>query len=251
MSKNIEKMERLNEIMPPLIGKVVYSNGKLFKIKDYSLLKLSGERYECDLSIQVNTNSEPINYQHFRNNVADKKFKMKNSDFKHFKIINDINDIDDKYFIIGSTTIYKNYHTSHFKNNKLQFKYDINNFIFSMRYGRMSEINNTYLNNERRKHIKNHFNRYAFNNYKDEVKQVISRDSFISYIKLYIEYKQQFINEVKESNNESNDTLLTSIITKNEKLIKELKEEITILRNEEVDSDDSEDSDIDSDDEEE
>ena len=243
-------MQKLEEIITPLIGEVVYCNGNLFKIKDYSLLKLYGEAYECDKEFELNTNSpftcysKPTIYKHFKNNVVDKKFKMLNSSFKHFRIINNIDDIDDKYFVVGSTTIYKNYHTSHFKNNKLQFKFSIDNFIYSMKYGRMSEITNTYYNNERKKHIKSHFNRYGFNKYKDEIKQFISKSSFISYIKLYIEYKQNFINEIKESNNE-NDTLLSSIITKNEKLIKELKEEITILRNEvDNESDDSEDSDI-------
>jgi len=253
MSKNIEKMQKLEEKLTPLIGKVVYCDGNLFKIKDFSLLKLHGEAYKCDKVFKVNTD-EPFNscmtytiYQHYTNEVVNKKFKILNSSFRNYKIINDIDNIDDKYFVVGSRTIYKNYHTSNFKNNKLQFIQDINGFIFSMLYGPMSNINNTYYYKARKEYLKNHFNRYNFNKYKDEIKQFISKSSFISYIKLYIEYKQLFINEVKESNNENN-TLLTSIITKNENLINELKEEITILKNElDNESDDSDNSDIDSD----
>jgi len=239
MSKNIIKMQKLEEELTPLIGKVVYCDGNLFKIKDFSLLKLYGEEYECDKTTVVDTDITFIScmtskiYKHFTNEVVNKKFKMKNSDFKYFRIINDINDIDDKYFIVGDTTIYNNYSTSHFKNNKLQFKQDIDGFIYSMKNGPMSNINDTFYFNARKEHLRKQFNRYGFSNYKDEIKQFISKDKFISYIKLYVEYKKHFLINLKDD---------SFIKEKTEKLIKELNDEITILKNEvDNESDDSDD----------
>jgi hypothetical protein len=243
MSKNIIKMQKLEEELIPLIGKIVYCDGNLFKIKDFSLLKLYGEEYECDKKVVLDTDITFIRcmtskiYKHFTNEIVNKKFKMKNSDFRNYTIINDINDIENIYFVDNKR--YENYHTSHFKNNKIQFIQDIEGFIYSMKNGPMNQINNTYYYKARKEHLRKRFNRYGFSKYKDEIKQHISKDKFISYLKLYVEYKQQFLNEVKESNN---DSLLSSIITKNEDLIKELKEEITILRNEvDNESDESDD----------
>ena len=54
MSKKIEKMQKLEEELTPLIGKVVYCDGNLFKIKDFTSLKLSGEAYECDKEFKLN-----------------------------------------------------------------------------------------------------------------------------------------------------------------------------------------------------
>jgi hypothetical protein len=237
MSKNIIKMAKLEEELTPLIGKIVYVDGKLFKIKDFSLLKLYGEEYECDKTTVVDTDIPFLScmtskiYKHFTNEVINKKFKMKNSDFKYFRIINDINDIDDKYFIVGDATIYNNYSTSHFKNNKLQFKQDIEGFIYSMKNGPMREINNTFYFNARKEHLKKQFNRYGFSRYKDEIKQLISKTDFILYLKLYVEYKQLFLINLKD------DSFLRE---KTEKLIKEVKDEITILRNEDDDESDDE-----------
>ena len=241
MSKNIEKFEKLEEKLTPLIGKVVYCDGNLFKIKDFSLLKLSGEAYECDKTVKVNTDIPFIKcisktYRHFTNEVVNKKFKMKNSDFRNYTIINDIENIENIYFIDDKR--YKNYNTSHFKNDKLQFIQDVKGFIYSMKNEPMNNINNTFYFNARKEHISKQFNRYGFSRYKDEIKQLISKDKFISYIKLYVEYKSHFFINLKDDN---------FLRKKTEKLIQELQNEIIQLQNE---SDSDFDSDSDSDDEE-
>jgi hypothetical protein len=240
MSKNIEKMQKLEEELTPLIGKVVYCDGNLFKIKDFSLLKLSGEEYECDKKVVLDTDITFIScmtsktYRHFTNEVVYKKFKMKNSDFRNYIIINDIENIENIYFIDDKR--YENYNTSHFKNNKIQLIQNIDAFIYSMKNGPMREINNTFYFNARKECLRKQFNIYGFSRYKDEIKQLISKTDFIRYIKLYVEYKRHFLINLKD------DSFLRE---KTEKLIQELQNEIIQLQNELSDESDS-----DSDDEE-
>lgn len=229
-------MQKLEEKYTPLIGKVVYCDGNLFKIKDYSLLKLSGEAYECDKLFVLDTDIPFVcsmtskTYRHFTNEVVNKKFKMKNSDFRNYIIIEDIDNI---YFIDNKQ--YKNYNTSHFKNNKIQFIQDIEGFIYSMINGPMNQINNSHYYPFRKEHLRKQFNKYSFSKYKDEIKQLISKNKFVKYLKLYVEYKQNFLNELHSES-------LSLLKEKNEKLIKELKDEITILSNEvNNESDDSDD----------
>lgn len=233
MSKNIDKMQKLEEKLTPLIDKIIYCDGTLFKIKDFSFLKLSGEAYECDKVLELNTgiafvrfNASEI-YKHFTNKVNNKKFKMLHSKFYNYIVFDSINDIDNKYFVNTGNQVRNDYHTSHFKNDKLQFKQDIEGFIYSMVHGQMNQINSSYYYPFRKKYLREQFNIYSFSKYKDEIKQLISKDNFIFYLKLYVEYKIIFTNELHPES-------IPLLKEKNEKLIKELQDEITILRNEEV-----------------
>ena len=228
-------MEKLEEEFTPLIGKIVYCDGNLFRVLDFSLLKLSGEEYECDKKVILDTDITFIScmtsktYRHFTNEVVNKKFKMKNSDFRNYIIINDIENIENIYFIDDKR--YENYNTSHFKNNKIQLIQDIDAFIYSMKNGPMSNINNTFYFNARKECLRKQFNRYGFSRYKDEIKQLISKTNFILYLKLYVEYKRHFLISLKDD---------SFIREKTEKLIQEVKDEITILRNEDDDESDDE-----------
>jgi hypothetical protein len=238
MSKNIEKMQLLENKMEPLIDQIVFIDGSLVKIKNYSLLKLYGEEYKCDKVSVLNTDIPYIRrgpsktYKHFTNEVVSHKFKMLNSQFYGYTVVDDI---DNVYFIDNKQ--YKNYNTSHFKNDKIQLVQDIEEFISSMINGPMNEINNITYYNCRKAYLSKIFNKYSFRKYKDEIKQLINKDNFIRYLKLYVEHKQNFLNELHA------DSILL-LKEKTEKLIKELKEEIAILRNEDdSESDESDDDD--------
>jgi len=226
---NIEKFQIIQNKMDPLIDQVVFIDGSLVKIKNYSLLKLYGEEYKCDneykLKNDLYTQGGYKIYKHFTNEVVNKKFKMLNSEFYGYTVVN-INKIDDIYFIDRNKK--NRYHTSNFKNNKLEFVQTVESFIYEMVHGYLSKIHIPHYCNLRKDNIHKFFNKYSFSKYKEEIKKLISLDNYTFYLKLYIEYK------------------LFNIDDNGNDVIKELRKEITILRNtpdsEDDDSDEEEES---------
>jgi hypothetical protein len=195
MSNNIEKFQMIQNKMDELIDEVVFIDGHLVKIKNYSLLKLYGEEYKCDNEYKLTNNIYTQNhytiYKHFTNEVINKKFKMKNSDFYGYTVVN-INNIDNIYFIDRDKK--NGYHKSNFKNNKLEFIGNIETFIYSLVNGLLNKIHIPHYYELRKKELQRHFNKYSFSKYKEEIKKLISLDNFIFYLKLYKEYKTLFHN---------------------------------------------------------
>jgi hypothetical protein len=195
MSKNIEKFQIIQNKMDELIDKVVFIDGSLIKIKNYSLLKLYGYEYKCDneykLKNDLYTQGDYKIYKHFTNEVVNKKFKMLNSDFYGFTVVS-INSIDNIYFIDRDKKC--GYNTSNFKNNKLEFVQDIESFIYSMFHRVLNKIHIPQYYELRKQTIRKFFNKSYFNKYKEEIKKLISLDNYILFLKLYIEYKKLFHN---------------------------------------------------------
>jgi hypothetical protein len=195
MSKNIEKFQMIQNKMDELIDQVVFIDGYLVKIKNYSLLKLYGEEYKCDneykLKNDIYTQGDYKIYKHFTNEVINKKFKMLNSQFYGYTVVN-INNIDNIYFIDRDKK--NGYHKSNFKNNKLEFVQDVESFIYSMVNGLLNKIHIPHYYELRKKELRRFFNKCSFNKYKEEIKKLINLDNYIFFLKLYKEYKTLFHN---------------------------------------------------------
>ena len=173
MSKNIEKFQIIQNKMDELIDKVVFIDGSLVKIKNYSLLKLYGEEYKCDneykLKNDIYTHGDYTIYKHFTNEVINKKFTMLNSEFYGYTVVN-INKIDNIYFIDRDKK--NGYHKSNFKNNKLEFVQDVESFIYSLVNGLLNKIHIPHYYELRKKELHRFFNKCSFNKYKEEHPEV-------------------------------------------------------------------------------
>jgi hypothetical protein len=257
MSKNIkkiqkleEKMQKLEETLKPLIGKIVYCDGNLFKIKDYSSLYLYGEAYECDKELKVNTDvlfyslgTSKI-YKHFTNKIVNKKFKILHRKFYFFTIIDNIENV---YFV--DDIKYDNYNTSNFKNditliNCIEAVHAMTYIMFhgcqlsNFQLSRMTERKEYYLD-IRKKYIQKHFFTYSFKKYNKKIKEAISNnknysgkgertiteEEYKNYIKLYEEYLIE-IDDDDEDDEEEDDEELQKI----EKL-KEIQDLINKVKN--------------------
>ena len=197
------KLIKLEKELDPLINKIRYFEGDLFKLTHYSNIYIYGIQYEQDDELIINTDvlflfyGTYSIYRHFNNNfkkvVNKNKFKIKFSSFVCYNIIDE--NINDVYFIDNKK--YDNYYSSTFYSNQddIKIKQRYINFFYALFFGPMSTSNEYYLNyrkNEIEKHFKDNINIIDKKELLDELtveEPLFKMNFYDAYLKLHDEYK--------------------------------------------------------------
>ena len=204
MNKNDRKLIRLENEIQPLINKVVYYNGQLYKILHYSNIYvyvneyLNDDELTIDNTILFMTFENYMKYRHFQTTLIKlkKPIKLKISSFYGYTEVNE-EDIDNIYFIDNEK--HNNYNDSYFKNNKpmVKFKHAIKNLVYMMFYGPMSNKTEEYYLKFRISNLKKHFSFFGgIDNSKKDMIDKLTEETpsykinfYDSYLILYEEYK--------------------------------------------------------------
>ena len=135
----------------------------LIKITKINSIYIYGNLFKCTDELILDNNIiflsyhySNTTYKHYKNDISDETIRIKISDFILYKIINDT-DLNDIYFINDEITY--NYHDSNFYKNKnyIIMKNRIFKLLYSMSYGPMSNIDNSYYLKYRKDMLNDYF----------------------------------------------------------------------------------------------